>query len=68
MIRDLGNYLGYANKDCPNCGRHRVESWSSGIEICEKCRWCIQDNDYYIDDEDEPEEDLWLHRLLNKED
>lgn len=67
MRRDLGKYLGYVNKDCPNCGRHRVEGWSSGIEICEKCNWCIQDNNYYTADEDEPEEDLWFHRLLNKE-
>lgn len=56
MMRNLGEYLGYVNKDCPNCGRHQVEGWSSGIEICEKCNWCIQDNCYYLDTEDEPEE------------
>lgn len=32
-----GDYLGYTGKSCINCGRNRVERYSTGIEICEKC-------------------------------
>jgi len=34
-----------------NCGRYRVEHYSSGFEICEKCRWCEQFHKYIPDDE-----------------
>lgn len=44
---DLGDYMGYANEPCPKCGRMRVEFWSSGKRICEKCRWCVEDESYY---------------------
>lgn len=33
----MGEYLGYTGKECINCGRNRVETYSTGIEICEKC-------------------------------
>ena len=39
--------LYYLETKCPNCGRLRVEHWSNGKDICEKCLWCIQDEDYY---------------------
>ena len=39
--------LHYVDIDCPKCGRHRVELWSSGKHICEKCLWCIEDERYY---------------------
>ncbi len=45
--------LHYVDMDCPECGRHRVELWSNGKHICEKCRWCAEDKSYYW------EEDLW---------
>lgn len=51
-----GDWLGYVNKICPKCKRMRVELWSNGNkEICEKCGWCIQDNDYFVG-EDEPQD------------
>ena len=33
----LGENLGYIDKKCINCGRLRVEKYSSGNEVCEKC-------------------------------
>lgn len=39
--------LHYVDMDCPKCGRHRVEVWSNGKHICEKCLWCIEDKEYY---------------------
>ena len=54
-MQDLGEYLGYDSEPCPNCGRVRVEKYSGGKRICEKCAWCIEDERYYI--EEEPEYD-----------
>lgn len=42
----LGEYIGYTGEDCPNCGRNRVEAWTCGKRICEKCHWCIEDENY----------------------
>jgi len=58
----VGECQGYANEDCPNCGRHRVEHYSKGFDICEKCHWCVQLNRYISDDEfyDEEENYSWL--------
>lgn len=33
----LGEYLGYIDKPCCNCGRYRVQKFSSGALVCEKC-------------------------------
>ena len=41
-------YLGYSSKPCPNCGRYRLEHYENGKEVCEKCKWCPQ-NEAYID-------------------
>ena len=52
----LGELIDYTGEECPNCGRVRVEAWTCGKRICEKCHWCIEDNEYYYegwDDEDE---------------
>lgn len=38
--------LKYVGHRCPNCGRIRVEVWSNGWHICEKCNWCIETQDY----------------------
>ena len=35
--KKLGAYKGYTNKKCVNCGRYRVELYSSGSKVCEKC-------------------------------
>lgn len=54
-MQDLGEWLGYDSESCPNCGRVRVERYSSGKHICEKCNWCIEDEGYYIEEEPEYE-------------
>lgn len=62
-MQDLGKNLGYISEPCPNCGRVRVEKWSGGKHICEKCNWCIEDGEYFV--REEPEyggvtlDDLW---------
>lgn len=43
----MGNCEGYIAEPCPKCGRIRVEKWSSGLHICEKCNWCIEQNNYF---------------------
>lgn len=43
----IGNNIGYADSVCPNCGRQRVEKYESGLEICEKCHWCIQTSNFW---------------------
>lgn len=62
-MQDLGEYLGYDSEPCPNCGSVRVEKYSCGKHICEKCHWCIEDKGYYIEEEPEYEgvtlDDLW---------
>ena len=60
----LGVWLGYTGECCPNCGRVRVEEWSCGKRICEKCNWCIEDENYVFDDWDDEEED-WYFEIEN---
>lgn len=48
-MAELGNLIGYVSTQCPNCGRIRVEEWSCGKHICEKCLWCIEDVDYFYE-------------------
>ena len=36
----------YDGSECQNCGRVRVEVWSNGMHICEKCNWCIETQNY----------------------
>ena len=50
MIR-YGKCEGYSKKPCPNCGRHRLENYSKGYSICEKCGWCVQLGRYVLADE-----------------
>lgn len=49
----FGKCLGYRNTPCPNCGRYRLEHYSEGYDICEKCEWCVQLGKYidYFDTE-----------------
>lgn len=49
---DLGECLEYTDEECPNCGRMRVERWSSGKHICEKCYWCVEDEAYYREEDE----------------
>ena len=63
-MQDLGEYLGYTGEPCPNCGRVRVEEYSGGKHICEKCNWCVEDEEYfnwneYRCVEDEASAELW---------
>lgn len=45
----LGESLGYTDKECPQCGRSRVEKFECNKEICEKCHWCLTDSEYNTD-------------------
>lgn len=36
----------YTPDRCPNCNRHRVMLGSDNKRRCEKCCWCIEDNNY----------------------
>lgn len=57
----FGECRGYTGKPCIKCGRYRVEHFSTsyqyrpifpnGFDICEKCRWCPQLDNYVSDDE-----------------
>lgn len=47
---EMGECEGYTGETCPNCGRVRVEHWGCGKDICEKCHWCLQDNDYFTNE------------------
>lgn len=42
--------IGYVDEPCENCGRVRVEKWDFGSgkfkHICEKCRWCVEEQGY----------------------
>lgn len=62
-MQDLGENMGYVSEPCPNCGRVRVERYSGGKRICEKCHWCIEDDGYfdwagYYYDEEEVNESM----------
>lgn len=46
MAERFGKCYGYCNKPCPNCGRLRLEVYENGKQVCEKCGWCPQNNDY----------------------
>lgn len=56
-MNKFGSYEGYIGTPCPICDRIRVEHYSNGFDICEKCGWCPQLNNYVFDyefyDEDE---------------
>ena len=43
----LGENLGYTDKECINCGRLRVEKYSSSNEVCEKCGFEQNTKQYY---------------------
>lgn len=53
----FGECEGYTGEECEQCGRIRVEHYSKGVSICEKCRWCkelgnfVTNDDLYDDEE-----------------
>lgn len=51
-MSNLGWLIGYTDDPCPNCGRYRVEKWSSGKRVCEKCKWCIEDGEYFHEEDE----------------
>lgn len=56
----FGKCEGYTGTPCPNCGRYRLEHYSKGFEICEKCEWCVQLGEYidiYAESEEDGEQD-----------
>lgn len=40
----------YTGEDCSKCGRTRVELWSNGERICEKCNWNLDKEEYEPND------------------
>lgn len=46
--KDKPEYLGYSDKECINCGRLRVEKYSDGTEICEKCNFDQNKKEYVL--------------------
>lgn len=46
--KDKPEYLGYSDKECINCGRERVEKYSDGTEICEKCNFDQNKKEYVM--------------------
>lgn len=47
FFKILGENIKYLDKDCINCGRHRVELWTSGKEICDKCGFEQKEKEFY---------------------
>ena len=45
-MKSWGKCLGYTGTPCPNCGRYRLERYENKKEVCEKCGWCPQENQY----------------------
>ena len=50
---DKPEYLGYSDKECINCGRLRVEKYSDGTEICEKCNFDQNKKEYVLEGEED---------------
>lgn len=46
FLNRLGTYEGYDCEECKNCGRQRVEMYSNGSRICEKCGYDQDEDDY----------------------
>lgn len=60
---NFGKCLGYDREPCPNCGRLRLENYENGKQVCEKCMWCPQDNEYKSERDIYGEEDESLSPL-----
>ena len=53
----FGKWLGYTGTPCPNCGRYRLGLYENNKRVCEKCEWCVEDEEY-VDVWEEWEEDV----------
>lgn len=58
MMSKFGKCLGYLNTPCPNCGRYRLELYENNKSVCEKCEWCVEDEEY-VDVYAEYEKQMW---------
>lgn len=47
-FRGIAVYLGYSETPCPECGRYRLEMWSDGSCVCEKCNWSTEEARYIM--------------------
>ena len=56
--------IGYTGESCPKCGRVRVEEYTDGTKVCEKCQWNLTINDYDYDYEEKMDE-LFLKQHKN---
>ena len=56
MMSKFGKRLEYTGTPCPNCGRYRLELYENNKRVCEKCNWCVEDEEY-VDVWEEWEED-----------
>ena len=46
----------YTGEDCPNCDRNRLLTYDTDKgkkTVCEKCNWCVEDKEYFQEDEEE---------------
>lgn len=48
-IRNKSKMGDYVDIECPNCNRKRIMLGQDGKHRCEKCAWCIEEDNY--DDE-----------------
>ena len=48
--------IGYTGEACPKCGRVRVEEYTDGTKVCEKCEWNLTINDYDYEYEEKMDE------------
>lgn len=56
-MSSFGKCLGYTGTPCPNCGRYRLELYENNKRVCEKCEWCVEDEEY-VDVWEEWEEEM----------
>ena len=42
----FGKRLRYTGTPCPNCGRYRLVLYENNKTVCEKCEWCVEDEEY----------------------
>lgn len=45
-LRQQAKLGDYVIVGCPNCGRYRVMVGDDNRRRCEKCGWCVEDNNY----------------------
>ena len=48
MINEKDFPIKYVYVSCPKCGRKRLELWSNGNLICEKCSWNETEKRYEV--------------------